>query len=148
MAAGLTLTRTHFARFAEAFDKVVRERISPDSLQPVLASDGELAPEEFEIGLAHQLLMAGPWGQGFPAPVFDNLFECVECKAMGADGAHRRLRLRDPRDGRIHEAVWFGATGEFPPGELLRIAYELMVNDWQGRESLRLLVRHCETASG
>ena len=147
MAAGLTLTLGHFARFAEVFDAVVRERIAPDALQPVMASDGELSPEEFVIELARQLRVAGPWGQGFPAPLFDNLFECVECKPMGSDGTHRRLRLRDPRDGREHEAVWFNAGGELAIGVPVRVAFELTINDWRGRESLRLLVRHWETAA-
>ncbi|MGH8116109.1 MAG: DHHA1 domain-containing protein, partial [Rhodanobacteraceae bacterium] len=146
MAAGLTLKLAHYARFADAFDAVVRERIAPEVLQPVLASDGELLPPDFDIGLARQLRVAGPWGQGFPSPLFDNVFECVECRAMGADGAHRRLRLRDPRDGRVHAAVWFSADGDLPSSVRLRIAFELMVNDWQGRESLRLLVRHWEPA--
>jgi single-stranded-DNA-specific exonuclease len=146
MAAGLTLTLPRFARFAEVFDAVVRERIAPESLQPVLASDGELAPRDLDIAVARALRIAGPWGQGFPAPLFDNVFECVGCRTMGADGTHRRLRLRDPRDGRVHEAVWFGAGRDVSAGTALRIAFELMVNDWQGRESLRLLVRHCEPA--
>jgi single-stranded-DNA-specific exonuclease len=147
MAAGLTLSPAHYARFAETFDAVVRERIAPGSLNPVLASDGELEPEAFGIDLARQLRIAGPWGQGFPAPLFDNVFECVECKAMGADGAHRRLRLRDPRDGREHAAVWFGAAEDLPTGVALRIAFELSINDWRGQESLQLLVRHCEPAA-
>lgn len=144
MAAGLTLALADYARFAEAFDAVVHERISSESLQPLLASDGELAPNDFDVGLAHQLRMAGPWGQGFPAPLFDNLFECIECTAMGSDGAHRRLRLRDPRDGREYAAAWFGAAEDLPAGIALRIAFELSINDWRGRESLQLLVRHCE----
>ena len=146
MAAGLTLALAHYARFAEVFDAVVRERILPEALQPVLASDGELAPEEFDIALAHALHMAGPWGQGFPAPLFDNVFECIECKPIGNDGTHRRLRLRDPRNGRVHEAVWFGATVDVAAGARLQIAFELSINEWQGRESLRLLVRHCGPA--
>ncbi|WHZ18995.1 MAG: Single-stranded-DNA-specific exonuclease RecJ [Rhodanobacteraceae bacterium] len=144
MAAGLSLRLAHYTRFAQTFDTVVRERIAPESLQAVLASDGELAPSDFDLELAHQLRVAGPWGQGFPAPLFDNVFECVECKVMGADGAHRRLRLRDPRDGRVHDAVLFHAAGDVPADSALRVAYELMLNDWQGRESLRLLVRHVE----
>ena len=144
MAAGLTLALADYARFAEAFDAVVQERISPESLQPVLASDGPLAPEDFDIDLAHQLRVAGPWGQGFPAPMFDNVFACVECKAMGTDGAHRRLRLCDPRDGCEYAAVWFGAMEDLPAGIALRIAFELSINDWRGQESLQLLVRHCE----
>ncbi|HEX7370272.1 MAG TPA: DHHA1 domain-containing protein, partial [Rhodanobacteraceae bacterium] len=146
MAAGLTLQRADYPRFAEAFDAVVRERIAPESLQSVLASDGELAPADFDLELARQLRVAGPWGQGFAAPLFDNVFECVDCRTMGASGAHRRLRLRDPRDGRIHDAVLFNTDGDVPLGGALRIAYELMVNDWQSRESLRLLVRHWEPA--
>lgn len=144
MAAGLTLKLSNYARFADVFDAVVCERISPESLQPVLASDGELAPEDFAIELAWQLRVAGPWGQGFPAPLFDNVFECIECKAMGADGGHRRLRLRDSRDGREYAAVWFGAMEDLPTGIALRIAFELSLNEWRGRESLQLLVRHCE----
>ena len=148
MAAGLTLKLSSYARFAEVFDTVVRERIAPASLEPELARDGELAPEDFDIELARQLRMAGPWGQGFPAPLFDNVFECIGCKTMGVDGAHRRLRIRDPRDGREHDAVWFSADGNAPTSALLRIAFELAVNAWQGRESLRLLVRHWEVAPG
>ena len=146
MAAGLTLKLADYPRFAEAFDSVVRERIAPESLQPVLVSDGELAPDEFMLELAHQLRVAGPWGQGFPAPLFDNVFECVDCKTMGSDGAHRRLRLRDPRNGRMHEAVMFQVGSDVPTGQPLRIAYELTVNDWQGRDSLRVLARHWEPA--
>lgn len=146
MAAGLTLKLANYMRFAETFDAVVRERIAPESLQPVLASDGELAPGDFDLQLAGQLRVAGPWGQGFPAPVFDNVFACVAQKAMGADGAHRRLQLRDPRDGREFQAVWFGATGEVSAGAPVRIAFELAINEWRGRESLQLLVRHVEAA--
>ena len=75
------------------------------------------------------------------------MFECVECKAMGADGAHRRLRLRDPRDGREYAAAWFGAAQDVPANAVLRIAFELSINEWRGRESLQLLVRHCESAA-
>ncbi|HJP99281.1 MAG TPA: single-stranded-DNA-specific exonuclease RecJ, partial [Rhodanobacteraceae bacterium] len=128
MAAGLTLNASNGARFAEAFDAVVRERISAEALQPVLVSDGELAPDEFAIDLARQLRVAGPWGQGFPAPLFDNLLECVDCRTMGSDGAHRRLQLRDPRDGRLHDAAWFGADDEIATGTLVRVIFELTVN--------------------
>lgn len=146
MAAGLTLKLSNYARFAEAFDAVVRERIAAEALQPVLASDGELSPGEFSLDLARQLRVAGPWGQGFPAPLFDNVFECLDCRAMGGAGDHRRMRLRDPRDGREHEAVWFNADRGPAIGFPLRLAFELMVNDWRGCESLRLLVRHWEAA--
>ncbi|HET7931499.1 MAG TPA: single-stranded-DNA-specific exonuclease RecJ [Rhodanobacteraceae bacterium] len=146
MAAGLSLRLGNYVRFAETFDAVVRERIQPEALQPILLSDGELESAALALGLARQLRTAGPWGQGFAVPVFDNVFECVAQKPMGADGKHRRLQLRDPRDGRVHEAVHFNAGGDAPSGAALRVAYELMVNDWRGRESLQLLVRNLAPA--
>lgn len=146
MAAGLSLRLGNYARFAETFDVVVRERIQPEALQPVLLSDGELETGAFTLDLARQLRVAGPWGQGFPVPIFDNVFECVAQKAMGANGNHRRLQLRDPRNGCVHEGVWFNVDGDAPQGAPMRIAYELQVNDWRGRESLQLLVRHVSPA--
>jgi hypothetical protein len=35
---------------------------------------------------------------------------------------------------------------DLPTGIALRIAFELSINEWRGRESLQLLVRHCESA--
>lgn len=143
MAAGLSLRAQDYERFARCFDAVARERIDPESLQPLLHSDGELVPQDFVIELAHQLRVAGPWGQGFPAPLFDNLFECAGWRRIGAEERHLRMNLRDPRDGRTHEAVMFNAPPQAPPATL-RAVYELDINDWQGRESLRLLLRHVE----
>lgn len=144
MAAGLSLRRDDLARFARAFDAIARERIAPEALQAQVLSDGELAATDFDLELARQLRSAGPWGQGFPPPLFDNVFECVGWRRIGADQRHVRANLRDPRDGRVHTAVWFNATGECPVGASLRVVHELTLDDWQGTESLRLLVRHVE----
>jgi single-stranded-DNA-specific exonuclease len=59
---------------------------------------------------------------------------------------HLRLQLRDPRDGALHDAVMFNAYQGQPPSPRLRAAYELTINDWQGRETPRLLLRHVEPA--
>lgn len=142
MAAGLTLRASDYTRFARCFDSIARERIAPDSLQALLRSDGELAPDEFDVGLARQLRVGGPWGQGFPLPLFDNIFECALQRPMG--NGHRRVQLRDLRDGRVHRAVMFNVDGDLPATAPLRAVYELGVDDWQGRESVRLLLRQVE----
>lgn len=144
MAAGLSLRIGDFESFAAAFDAIAREQLAAEQLQAELLTDGELAPADFSLDLARCLRHAGPWGQAFPEPVFDNLFECTGWKVMGE--RHLRLNLRDPRDGRIHDAVMFNAYRGEPPPPILRAAYELGVNDWQGRYSLRLLLRHIEPA--
>ena len=142
MAAGLSLKTCDYPRFAEAFDTIARELIDAERLQAVLYTDGELPPGAFSLVLARQLRQAGPWGQVFPEPLFDNLFECTSWKVMGE--RHLRLQLRDPRDGALHDAVMFNAYHGQPPPPHLRAAYELTINDWQGRETPRLLLRHIQ----
>jgi single-stranded-DNA-specific exonuclease len=144
MAAGLSLKSADYPRFAAAFDAIARELIEPERLQSVLYTDGELPPGAVTLALARQLRAAGPWGQAFPEPLFDNLFDCASWKVMGE--THLRLQLRDPRDGALHDAVMFNAYHGQPPPPRLRTAYELTINDWQGRETPRLLLRHIEPA--
>jgi single-stranded-DNA-specific exonuclease len=142
MAAGLSLRAGDFARFAAAFDAIAREWLDEERLEHVLYTDGELPPGAATLELARQLRYAGPWGQAFPEPVFDNEFICATWRVMGE--THLRLSLTDPRDGSVHDAVMFGAYTGQPPPQRLRAAYELTINDWQGRESPRLLLRYME----
>ncbi|HUB91439.1 MAG TPA: single-stranded-DNA-specific exonuclease RecJ [Dyella sp.] len=144
MAAGLSLETQHYPRFAEAFDAVAREWLSEEQLQAVLYTDGEMPAGLFTLDMARMLRYAGPWGQAFPEPVFENRFECFSWRPMGE--RHLRLSLRDPRDDAVHDAVMFNAYDGKPPPAVMRAAYELTINDWQGRESPRLLLRYMEPA--
>ncbi len=144
MAAGLSLKTDDYARFAAAFDAIAREWLDEDQLQAVQLTDGELPAGAATLELARQLRAAGPWGQAFPEPVFDNLFECASWRVMGQ--RHLRLSLRDPRDGSVHDAVMFNAYTGTPPPPAFRAIYELVINDWQGRETARLLLRHIDAS--
>ncbi|MER3546461.1 MAG: single-stranded-DNA-specific exonuclease RecJ [Rhodanobacteraceae bacterium] len=146
MAAGLSLRTANYGRFTQCFDAIARERIAPDLLQPLLHSDGELDCADFDLELARQLKSAGPWGQGFPPPLFDNVFECTGRRRIGAEQRHLRINLRDRRDGRVHTGMRFNADTDPPHASAVRVAYELAVDDWQGVETLRLILRHIEPA--
>jgi single-stranded-DNA-specific exonuclease len=139
MAAGLSLRREDYPRFAVAFEQLAREWLDEERLQALLYTDGELPPGSVSLELARQLRYGGPWGQGFPEPLFDNVFECASWRGMGEN--HWRLSLRDPRDGAVHDAVMFNVSQAAPPTRLHAV-FELTINDWQGRESPRLLLRH------
>ncbi len=142
MAAGLELAEGDLHTFSELFDTIIGEVLDDEMRQAVVWSDGELAPAEISMESAQALRFAGPWGQGFPQPMFDNVLVCDEQRSMGQTGKHRRLRLRDARSNRVHDAVMFNVDTDVPMQVPLRVVYELMVNDWNGRQSLRLLLRH------
>ena len=144
MAAGLSLALVHLDRFAAEFDAVARSRLDADLLERVLWSDGELAASEFCFEVAEALRYAGPWGQAFPEPVFDNIFRVDSWRLVGEE----HMQLRVLVDGRAEpfEAIMFNASHCMPPPLRLRAVYQLDIDEWNGRERLRLLVRHIEAA--
>jgi len=145
MAAGLSLAADRFADFQAAFDAVVREHLDPAALQAVIASDGEIPGPELTLELASQLAAGGPWGQAFPEPLFDGVFELVGQRIVG--GKHYKLVLRSPDNGAIIDAIAFNQVElhpELPPR--LRLAYRLDANEFRGNVSLQLRVEHLEPA--
>lgn len=142
MAAGLSLSAPRLAEFAAAFDAVARRRLAAHQLDPVLQTDGDLAAQDYDLELARQLRYAGPWGQAFPEPLFDDEFRVLDWKRMGE--THLRLTLQHAQRREPLEAVMFGGYAGTPPPARLRAAFELAIDDWNGRERLRLLLRHIE----
>lgn len=145
MAAGLSLSRTRLADFQAAFDGEVRRQLSADDLRGVLYSDGELTPGELTLAAAQELRQAGPWGQGFPEPVFDGRFEIVSGRVLNE--RHLRLVLALPGSSHVIDAIAFNraaAYGQPTPGQQIHAAYRLEVNEWRGQRSARLVIEHLE----
>ena len=144
MAAGLGLPVARFEPFSRAFDAEIRRRLTADDLRGCLFSDGELEPADFSLDTARLLREAGPWGQGFPEPLFDGEFEVMSHQVM-RDGKTLKLWLRPRGTSLTLEAIAFRRATDFAPGtNRVRVAYRLDVNDWRG-ERLQLLVEHLET---
>jgi len=142
MAAGLTLPRTHFEAFRIAFANEAAQHLSDDDLAGRVITDGELAGDELTLELAQLLRDAGPWGQGFPEPLFEGVFDVAEQRVVG----ERHLKLRLSAGGRTVEAIAFGQapTGEPPAWKRVRAAYRLEVNEFQGRRGLQLVIEYLE----
>lgn len=142
MAAGLTIAAENLARFAAEFDAVARRRIDAQALERFVWSDGELAAADFTPQAAQALRYAGPWGQGFAEPLFDNVFVVESWRAVG--GRHLKLRLRLDERAEAFDAILFDALDCMPPPPRLRALFQLDLNEWNGRESLQLLLKQIE----
>jgi single-stranded-DNA-specific exonuclease len=139
MAAGLTIAEDKLAPFTAAFDRVARAQLSAADLASEVESDGPLAGDEITLALAEAL--EGPvWGQGFPAPSFDDTFAVAEQRIVA--GSHSRLSLA--LDGRTFEAMLFRHTAPLPTR--IRAVYRPEVNRYQGLAALQLIVLHWEPA--
>lgn len=144
MAAGLSLSAGNLEALVEALEAVAARRLDPASLAREILSDGPLEGRDFSRALAEQLRLAGPWGQAFPEPVFDNEFELLDWRTVG----ERHLKLRVLVEGRREplSAIHFGGCTGQPPPQRLRMAYQLDLDDFRGRRDIQLLVRHIEPA--
>jgi single-stranded-DNA-specific exonuclease len=153
MAAGMSLPETNLEAFRAAFAAEVAARAGADILRGVIHSDGELLPGEMCIATARALKQAGPWGQGFPEPVFDGAFIVADARVVG--GRHLKLLLREAQaDGvaagpRCFDAIAFGYADaamspaiELRPGAAVELAYRLEINEYNGAESVQLNCRH------
>lgn len=143
MAAGLTLDKEGLEVFSRAFDQQVRQHLSEEDLQGLWVTDGELADDDFELELARQLRMAGPWGQQFPEPSFHGRFRLLEQRLVGEK--HLKLVLQTERGGVSVEGIAFNVDLQQWPNPNIRyaeLAYRLDVNEYRGRESLQLMVEH------
>jgi single-stranded-DNA-specific exonuclease len=149
MAAGMSLAEEKLAAFRAAFAAEIACRGDPDSLAGVIHSDGPLSAGELCLDTARVLRGGGPWGQGFPEPVFDGDFSILDLRIVGDKHLKMRLRVEDAALGADSiEAISFGYIGsaaedpELRSGARIRLAYRLEVNDYRSSERVQLNCQH------
>ena len=71
--------------------------LDPALLQAEVVSDGELQAHEFNRASADALRDGGPWGQGYPEPLFDGEFDVLDWRVVGE--RHLKLELGQRRHG-------------------------------------------------
>ncbi len=140
MAAGLTLAQAHLAAFEQAWLAHAATVLDDGLLQAELLSDGELLPREFDRFHAEALRDGGPWGQGFPEPLFDGHFEVLDWKVVGE--RHLKLTLRHPDRREPLAAIQFGGWQGQPPSSHAHLAYRLAPDDYRGGQAIQLVVEH------
>ena len=145
MAAGMTIREADYDGFAETFDAVVRSHLDPDDLQAVIISDGAIVEEEMTLDTARLISAAGPWGQGFAEPIFDDRFEVLSSRVVG--DKHWKLVLRPTGGALALDAIAFNAVESLPtmPARV-HAAYRLDENEWQGRIKLQLRIEYLREA--
>jgi single-stranded-DNA-specific exonuclease len=141
MAAGLTLHPKAFPAFRQALiDEVTQHRDVSQCLNEVL-SDGELLQNEFTLNTATLLKNSGPWGQGFPEPLFDNLFEILDQRIVGKN--HLKLTLLLDLGSEPIDAIAFNIDSKEWPNHrarFLHASYQLDINEFNGRTRLQLMI--------
>ncbi len=143
MAAGLTIQHAQLDAFAKAFNDVVSRQLTDAQLEHSLLTDGELSSVDFNLESALMLREAGPWGQGFPEPLFDDTFRILEQRLVG----DKHLKLKLAKDNKVIDAVsFFVNTSDWPNHRCshIRAAYKLDINEYKGNRSVQLIIEYFE----
>ena len=143
MAAGLSIKRVHLPRFQTAFDKAVRAAVTPDMLDAVLLTDGELAKEALNLDTVAKLANAGPWGNGFAEPTFAGEFTLVNQRVVGQGHLKLVFALQD----QLIDAIAFRQPPLDGQPQRVRVVYKPALNDYGGRQTLQLMVEYIEAMS-
>lgn len=137
MAAGLTIAESRYDTFRRLVAEQL-ERLYPSAdFSGAIVSDGVLPDRVLNLDFARRLREAGPWGAGFPEPVWSGDFEVVEQRTVGEK--HLKLRVRPAAGGNVVDAIAFNQAGPAWRG-VVQLAYRLDVNEYRGFESAQLVV--------
>jgi single-stranded-DNA-specific exonuclease len=139
MAAGLSLKEADFELFSKTVNGVLQEQVDSDLLNNIILCDGQLNSQQFSLEQAQELRDAGPWGQGFPAPLFDGEFKLLQQRLVGS----QHLKMTLAFEGKTIEAIAFNIDVEFWPNPMVKnvyCVYRLDINEFRGNRTVQMLV--------
>lgn len=131
MAAGLTIREAALPDFANAFEAVARELLTPTDLQEITETDGALTAHELDFEFVRGL-EAQVWGQGFVAPSYVGAFRLVEQRVVG----EKHLKLKLSIGGETFEAMRFGSPDPLPAS--FDAVYKPAINTFRGNSVVQL----------
>jgi single-stranded-DNA-specific exonuclease len=142
-AAGLTLREDGLAEFETAFERVCRELLSPAQLTRILETDGPLESGYFSLD-AVRLMQQEVWGQAFPAPVFADSFDVLNQRIL----KDKHLKLKLQKGNQRFDAIQFNFADASakPAPDRIRAAFRVDINEWNGTQTVQLMLEHFEAA--
>ena len=141
-AAGLTIYKRQFERFANVFDDAVGQLADAEAFNPTIYTDGELDDDEVSLRLLDEIDALEPWGQAFTPPTFHGTFDVVSTTRVGRDREHQKFILR--KGSRHLEAIAF--SHPVVEAEQISMVYQLNRNTFAGEVTLQLIASKIEAA--
>ncbi|MCC6615775.1 MAG: single-stranded-DNA-specific exonuclease RecJ [Anaerolineae bacterium] len=138
-AAGLTVRNENIPTLRARLTEIAATQLSGQELTPTIDIDMELPYKLIDLPLAEELTRLEPTGHHNRPPIFmSRRLRVVERRAVGKDNQHLRLRLSHPGQPTV-DAIGFGLgdrLSDLP--EMVDVAYELTVNEWNGSRTAQL----------
>jgi single-stranded-DNA-specific exonuclease len=141
-AAGMNIKSSCIDAFRARFNEVVRGRLTPEDLIPVVTADAEISLSSITPRLFSCIKSMEPFGPGNMRPVLycRNLRNRFTPRIVG----EKHLKLTMTGDGRAMDAIAFNfgdRIAEIKAADAVSLAFSIEENEWNGKKSLQLNVK-------
>ncbi|MCB0185817.1 MAG: single-stranded-DNA-specific exonuclease RecJ, partial [Caldilineaceae bacterium] len=145
-AAGFTVKTAMLPTFADAVRAIAERELSTHpTLRPTLQIDADIALDDANWGLQSQFARLEPTGQENTQPVLlCRRLRIREVRPIGSQKQHLRLVIDSDVNTTVMDAVAFQQghwASHLSVGSRVDLAFQLDVNEWQGRRRLQLNVQ-------
>lgn len=151
-AAGLTIVRSAVDQVAAAFAEAVEQQADVAEFGIQRLTDGMLEAADCSLRVIDEIEQVGPFGQGFPAPLFEVSARVVNLRLIGRENPdHLKMTLSLGKGGPV-EAILFHRSKKpgaeaLVTGSSVRFLVRLTDNFFRGRRSVQLIVEDVLPAS-
>lgn len=147
-AAGFIIQKERLPDLRERLTAVARRELAHLSLQPTINIDAHVRLTSITGDNFQFFQQLAPYGEGNPAPVFITKgVKVIDAMRLGAQGKHLRLRLK--HGGALWNAMAFGQGDAWQDKtDFLDVVYSVGLNQWQGQESMRMIIHDFRLAEG
>lgn len=144
-AAGMTLKEENYLAFKEAFEKEVKNTISPELLIPEIAVDAEINFSDINPRFIRLLSQFEPFGPGNMTPTFlaKNIKDTGYAKTLGKDDEHLKLFVKQNNsEGFGAIAFNHGANLEMVTNQKpFEVLFCIDENEFNGKVTVQLRIK-------
>lgn len=138
MAVGLSLKKSEFNRFKEAFEKYVEEKDISD-IVPIIEIDKQIDIKDIDCETVRQLDLLEPFGEANRRPIFVYKNLRIDSIRALSDGKHLKMTLKD--NGTIINTIGFNMghlSKDYMIGDKIDVAGILEINSFNGKEFVQI----------
>jgi single-stranded-DNA-specific exonuclease len=147
-AAGLTVEAKHLPAFREAFERIARQRLTPEDLIPRCKVDAVVGVSELDERAVEALQRLGPFGQGNPEPVLVLRHQVARPRVLphkSGGAGHLKLALVDAPSV---DAIGFGMADRLALTEgPVDLAFQASFDTFRGQRRLSLKLKDLRVAA-
>ena len=139
MAVGLSLKKSEFNRFRDAFEEYVKSQ-NIEELMPIIEIDKQIDIRDVDINTVKQLNILEPFGEANRRPIF--AYKNLRVDSIRADGKHLKMTLKD--NGTIINAIGFNLghlSREYLIGDKIDVVGNLEINSFNGKDFVQINIK-------